>query len=265
MVKEFATHQYWAVVLGGSSGLGLAAVRKLAEHGMNICIVHRDPRMDMEKINTAFEAVRAMGVQLISFNADAINPEKRAEILLALKEQMNGSGKVRCLLHSIARGNLKAMVSKAGPVLGIDDFRLTMEGMAFSLYEWTQELVNSGLFAPDARIISFTSEGSSKAWKHYAAVSAAKAALEAITRNIALEYAAQGLRANCIQAGITNTRSLQMIPGSEQLISYDKTRNPFQRLTTPEDVANVVYLLCKDEAAWINGAIIPVDGGSHIS
>jgi enoyl-[acyl-carrier protein] reductase I len=56
-----------------------------------------------------------------------------------------------------------------------------------------------------------------------------------------------------------------MIPGSEQLISYDKTRNPFQRLTTPEDIANVVYLLCKDEAAWINGAIIPVDGGSHIS
>jgi enoyl-[acyl-carrier protein] reductase III len=265
MVKEFAAYHYWAVVLGGSSGLGLAAVRKLAAHGMNICIVHRDPRMDMEKINAAFDAVRATGVRLISFNADAINPEKRAEILLQLKESMGEEGKVRCLLHSIARGNLKAMVSENGPVLGMDDFRLTMEGMAFSLYDWVQGLADSHLFAADARIIAFTSEGSSKAWKHYAAVSAAKAALEAITRNIALEYAPVGIRANCIQAGITNTRSLQMIPGSEQLISCDKTRNPFQRLTTPEDIANVVYLLCKDEAAWINGTVIKVDGGSHIS
>jgi len=265
MVKEFASHQYWAVVLGGSSGLGLAAVRKLAAHGMNICIVHRDPRIDMEKINAAFDAVRATGVQLVSFNADAINAEKRAEILVQLKEQMGEQGRVRCLLHSIARGNLKAMIANGGPVLSIDDFRLTMEGMAFSLYEWTQSMVDNQLFADDARIISFTSEGSSRAWKHYAAVSAAKAALEAITRNIALEYAPLGLRANCIQAGITDTRSLQMIPGSEQLINHDKSRNPFHRLTTPEDVANVVYLLCKDEAAWINGNIIPVDGGSHIS
>jgi enoyl-[acyl-carrier protein] reductase I len=265
MVKEFASHQYWAVVLGGSSGLGLAAVRKLAAHGMNICIVHRDPRMDMEKISAAFDAVKATGVQLVSFNADAINAEKRAEILVQLKEQMGEQGRVRCLLHSIARGNLKAMVSESGPILSMDDFRLTMEGMAFSLYDWTQGMVNSKLFAEDARIIAFTSEGSSRAWKHYGAVSAAKAALEAITRNIALEYAPHGLRANCIQAGITDTRSLQMIPGSEQLINHDKNRNPFHRITTPEDVANVVYLLCKDEAAWINGSIIPVDGGSHIS
>ena len=112
MVKEFALHHYWAVVLGGSSGLGLAAVRKLAAHGMNICIVHRDPRMDMDKINAIFDAIRATGVQLISFNADAINAEKRAEVLVRLKDQMGEQGRVRCLLHSIARGNLKAMVAE---------------------------------------------------------------------------------------------------------------------------------------------------------
>jgi enoyl-[acyl-carrier protein] reductase I len=56
-----------------------------------------------------------------------------------------------------------------------------------------------------------------------------------------------------------------MIPGSEQLKNITKKRNPFKRLTTPEDVANVVYLLTLDEASWINGAIIPADGGEHIS
>jgi enoyl-[acyl-carrier protein] reductase I len=96
-------------------------------------------------------------------------------------------------------------------------------------------------------------------------VSAAKAALEAITRSIALEYAPFGIRANCIQAGVTDTVSLRRIPGSEALKAHSITRNPFNRLTTPRDVANVVYLLCKDEAAWINGVVLPVDGGEQIS
>lgn len=265
MVKEFEPHQYWALILGGSSGLGLAAAQKLAAHGMNICIVHRNPRIEMDKIDAAFDSIRATGVQVITFNGDIINREKREHITMQLKEQMGEKGRVRCLLHSIAKGNLKEMITTNGPALEMDDFRVTLENMALSLYDWTQGVFNSGLFAPDARVLSFTSEGSNRALKHYAAVSAAKAALEAINRNIALEFAPYGLRANCIQAGVTDTRSLQMIPGSEQLITYSKSRNPFQRLTTPEDVANVVYLLCKDEAAWVNGAVIPVDGGTHIN
>jgi enoyl-[acyl-carrier protein] reductase I len=265
MVAEFASQHYWAVILGGSSGLGLAAARKLAQHGMHLCIVHRNPGIEMERVNSAFDEIRSAGVQLIAFNADAVNPDKRHEILAALKTAMGAHGRIRTLVHSIAKGNLKAMVNDGGPVLGTDDFRVTLDNMAVSLYDWTLAISQQQLFAADARILSFTSEGSSKAWKHYGAVAAAKAALEAISRSIALEFAPQGVRANCIQAGVTETRSLQLIPGSEQLITYTKNRNPFHRLTTPEDVANVVYLLCKDEAAWINGAVIPVNGGEHIS
>ena len=57
---------------------------------------------------------------------------------------------------------------------------------------------------------------------------------------------------------------MRAIPGSDELKQHSLMRNPFKRLTTPEDVANVVYLLSKEEAAWINGSIIPVDGGEHI-
>ncbi|MBC7567905.1 MAG: SDR family oxidoreductase, partial [Pedobacter sp.] len=167
--------------------------------------------------------------------------------------------------HSVAKGSLKPMVTENTGTLSNDDFLITMQNMAFSLYDWTSSVFKAGLFASDARVISFTSEGSKKAIKNYAAVSAAKAALEAITRSIALEFAAHGIRANCIQAGITSTRSLKMIPNSEALIAHSLNRNPFNRLTRPEDVANVVYLLCKDEADWINGAILPVDGGETLN
>ena len=101
--------------------------------------------------------------------------------------------------------------------------------------------------------------------ENYAAVSAAKGTLEAIPRNIALEFASFGIRANCIQAGVTDTASLRMIPGSDQLKEFAIKRNPFSRLTLPEDVANVVYLLSKDEASWINGTILKVDGGESLS
>ena len=265
MVKEFKDKNYWALILGGSSGLGLASAQKLAKHGMNICIVHRNRKTDMVSIGREFERIKSKDVELLYFNADALNIHKRKEILDTIRTRLGQNGKIRTLVHSIAKGNLKPMHSLDLPVLKNDDFHITIEAMAISLYDWTKLIHENRLFADDSRIISFTSEGNSKAWENYAAVSAAKASLEAITRNIALEFARFGIRANCIQAGVTDTPSFRMIPGSTKLKSFTKIRNPFKRLTEPKDVADVVYLLCKDEAAWINGSIIPVNGGEHIA
>ncbi len=265
MVKEFENKNYWALILGGSAGLGLASAKKLAAHGCNIIIVYRSTRADVVSIEQEFDAIKATGVDLISFNKDAMSAEKRESIISDIQEKLGQAGKIRLLLHSIAKGNLKPMIADENAALQNDDFHLTLESMAISLYDWTKLLFEKKLFAADARVISFTSEGNRKAFKTYAAVSAAKAALEAITRNIALEFAPYGIRANCIQAGVTNTFSFRMIPGHEQLEEAAMKRNPFKKLTTPEDVANVLYLLCKDEAAWINGTIIIADGGEHIN
>ena len=232
---------------------------------MNICVIHRNSRSQEEDINLEFDAVKAEGVQFKSYNIDAFKAEKRNQIISELKDQFGSKENIRTLVHSVAKGNLKPMISVEKPTLKNDDFSLTINAMAISLYDWTKAIFEAQLFTVDARIISFTSEGNTKAWKNYAAVSAAKVTLEAITRNIALEFAPYGIRANCIQAGVTDTASLRMIPGSDQIKEHSLRRNPFKRLTQPEDVANTVYLLSKDEAGWINGCVIPVDGGEHIS
>ena len=302
----------WAVVLGGSSGFGLATAQRLAEQGMSLFVVHRDRRALLAKVQPEFERIRASGAQLITKNVDALSAEKRAQVVDELAEAMGSQGRVRVLLHSIAFGNLKLLVSEAkrprdtaralAEKLGIgeaslqqaidevfgagdamahglasapaysdkhfldeDDFTRTIHAMGTSLLGWVQDLFSRKLFADDARVFGLTSEGNEVAWKGYAAVAAAKVALESLARSMAVELAPYGVRSNVVQAGITETPALRAIPGSEHLKAHARSRNPFGRLTTPRDVANVIYLLCTDDAAWINGEVIRVDGGEHVS
>lgn len=297
-LPHFLNKNYWAIILGGSSGFGLATARKLAEEGMNICILHRDRRQQMEWIEGEFLAIESMGVEVLHFNVDATREDKQLEVITHLKKAMKTNGKVRLLLHSISKGNLKQLSNSEpqsidyqnlnfdkkltgtfefidnafdmpydedSPTLSKKDFEITLQNMALSLLDWVQLLVKNELFADDARVIGLTSEGSQKSWKGYAAVSAAKATLEALCRSIALEYAPLGIRCNVVQPGVTDTPSLAMIPGNEQLKLNAAMRNPFKRLTQPEDVADVIYLLCREEAKWVNGAVIPVDGGERNS
>ena len=265
MVVEFEGKYEWAVILGASSGLGLATAKKLAKHGLNLCLCYRARKSDLDQIQKIHsELERNYNIKLITFNMDVTRPEKRNAIIEEIKNKFSKEDRIKTLVHSIAKGNLKPMISSSKSTLQNDDFHLTIESMGISLYDWTKQLFENQLFAEDARILSFTSEGNSKAWKYYAAVSAAKVVLESITRSIALEFAPHGIKANCIQAGVTDTASLRLIPGSGQLVEESKKRNPYHRLTKPDDVANVVYLLVKEESSWINGTTIPVNGGEHL-
>lgn len=310
-VIEF-NRSHWALILGGSSGFGLATALKLARHGMNIMVVHRDRRGAMARIEPSFEHIRATGVGFQALNLDALSPEGRARTLAELGTAMGDQGKVRLLLHSIAFGNLKLIapskpdtraaeaVSQLAHELGIpadtvhaavshllergvgaldalqpasygdilldeEDMARTIHAMGTSLLSWVQDLHRLGLFADDARVLGMTSEGNTIAWKGYAAVAAAKVALESVSRAIAVEFAPYGIRSNIIQAGVTATPALKLIPGSSGMLAVAARRNPFKRTTTPDVVADFIALMCLDEAAWVNGALIRVDGGEHIA
>jgi NAD(P)-dependent dehydrogenase (short-subunit alcohol dehydrogenase family) len=265
-VIQFDTRQ-WAVILGGSSGMGLATARKLARHGMSVCVVHRDRRGAMDRIQPEFDEIRSWGGGFLACNTDALDAEARASVLAELAAKMGGTGRVRALLHSIAYGNLKPLVQRTvdEAVLTDEDMARTVYAMGTSLLSWVQELHGRGMFASDARVFGLTSEGNEVAWPGYAAVSAAKLALESVSRSIAMEFAPHGIRSNIVQPGVTDTAALRLIPGHEHRRAEAQRKNPLGRLTTPDDVAALVCLLCTDEAAWVNGALIRVDGGERIA
>lgn len=265
-IKKFSDKQ-WAIILGGSSGFGLATAKKLASEGMSICAVHRDRRGSMERIEKEFEEIRGFGNGLLTLNLDALSQEGVSSVISALHDKLGSSGKVRVLLHSIAYGNLKPIAptdNSEAAIMEEEDMSRTIHSMGTSLLTWVQRLHKEKLFATDARVIGLTSEGNEIAWKGYAAVSAAKCALESVSRSIAVEFAKFGIRSNIIQAGVTDTPALRLIPGSEKMKEAALSRNPLKRLTQVEDVANAIYLLSLEEASWINGSLIRVDGGEHI-
>ena len=256
--KQFKDN--WAIILGGSSGFGFAAVQKLAQHGMNIAVIYRETAAAERSLKANLSKIATdNGVTISPYNINALDNAARTAFI----EQFttDKKNKIKLLLHSIARGNLKPLTGDNA--LTAADVQLTTYAMGTSLLDWAQDLLAKDTFDKDARIIGLTSEGEDKYWEGYAAVSIAKASLQSLTKYMAVELAKFGLKTNLIQAGVTATPSLLRIPDSETLLKVTASRNPFGRMTEPKDVANVIYLLCTDEAAWINGTVIHVDGGEH--
>ena len=258
----------WALILGASSGFGEAAAVELAALGFNIIGVHLDRKSTLPNAERIAMRIRELGREALFFNANAADSEKRADILQAVKLRGEESGKpitIRVLLHSLAFGTLKPYIAESvSEVINKAQMDMTVDVMANSLVYWTQDLVGQKLLGSGGRIFSMTSAGGARVWKTYGAVSAAKSALESHTRQLALELAPLGITVNSLMAGVTDTPALRKIPGSDDMITMAERKNPSNRLTTTQDVADALGLLCHPKAHWITGNVICVDGGEFI-
>jgi len=253
--------QPWALILGASSGFGEATALELAAHGMNIFGVHLDRRETLPHAHEVQEGIRALGREAVFFNMNAADEEKRRGAITQVRGIFEKTpGTVRVLLHSLAFGALRALVA-AEEVATQRQIEMTSDVMGHSLVYWVQDLVANRLMRAGGRIYAMTSEGGSKAIPQYGPVCAAKAILEAHIRQLAVELAPLGITANAIMAGVTDTPALRKIPGNERLMSFAKTRNPHGRLTTPQDVAKCIAVLCQENTYWMTGNTIRVDGG----
>jgi enoyl-[acyl-carrier protein] reductase III len=252
----------WALILGASSGFGAATARVLAHRGMNIIGIHLDAKATLPKAKAVEADIKDAGREAVFINMNAASPDKRAKAI----EQMAATGvKIKLLMHSLAFGSLKPMIGEtAEEILDQKQIEMTLDVMANSLVYWVQDLVRGNLFADDARIFSMTSEGNQRIMPAYGAVSAAKVALESYTRQLAVELAPHNIKVNCIQAGVTDTPALRAIPGHEQMIEFARHRNPFRRLTNPDDVAHAIAELSRPGLFWMTGNVIRVDGGEFI-
>jgi len=263
MTESFGAND-WGLILGASSGFGEATSIELSRRGMNICGVHLDRRATLPHVQEIVDAIQKNGRTALFFNVNAADEEKRREVIAGLKAQI-GTGFVRVLLHSLAFGTLKPLVAES-----VDDqitpaqMNMTLDVMAHSLVYWVQDAIRAGLLRDGSRVYAMTSLGSLQAAPTYGAVSAAKSALESHIRQLTMELSHMGITFNAIRAGVTETPSLQKIPGHESMILSALKKNPSGRLTTPIDVARAIAVLAHPDTYWLTGNVINVDGGEMI-
>jgi NAD(P)-dependent dehydrogenase (short-subunit alcohol dehydrogenase family) len=256
----------WALILGASSGFGGAAAIELARNGMNILGVHLDRQATMPNVQQIIRDIKHTGREAVFYNINAADAIKRNETLEDIVERFaKTDNTVRVLLHSLAFGTLKPFIAKK-PDEGVTQaqMEMTIDVMANSLVYWTQGLVSYHLLKKGGRIFAMTSSGGHSVLPSYGAVSAAKSALESHIRQLAMELGPYGITANAIMAGVTDTPALRKIPGATEMLRVARLKNPYNRLTTPEDVAKAIVLLADEHAYWVSGNVIGVDGAEDV-
>ncbi len=272
----------WLLVLGASSGIGAGCARVFARAGYGILGVHLDRRSSMPRVEALRSELEATGAEVHLFNRNAADREARAEVVEEIQELLQAHGeRVDVLVHSLAFGSLGPFTPRPGRrPLRERQLSMTFEVMGASLAWWARDLVLADMLglppvserpAPGpgspqgGRIFALTSAGTHKVWRDYGPVSVAKAALDAVVRQLAVELAPRNVTANSILAGVTDTPALRAIPGHEAMVDQAEARNPGGRLTLPEDVGQCLLALSQPGTHWMTGNIIRVDGGEDIA
>ena len=166
-------------------------------------------------------------------------------------------GKLDILVNNAAFG-----VMRPATTLKLKHWAWTLETNTRA--PWLCAIAASKLMRQGGKIINITSPGSTRVLKNYSAVGVSKAALEALTRYLAIELAHLNIGVNAVSAGYVLTNALNAFPNEQEAFKRANTPTPAGRIVEPEDVAGVVAFLCEDRAEMIRGQVLLVDGGRTI-
>jgi enoyl-[acyl-carrier protein] reductase III len=239
-----------AVITGSGRGIGRGIALALAAQGCHVAINYLRRREDAEETAAA---AASFGVRTAVIKA---NVGKENEVQQLVEQAAELLGGLDIFIGNAASGVIR-------PVTEIDarawDWTLNIN--ARSILLGAQAAIPHMLQRGWGRIINITSIGSRRVFPEYSVVGVSKAAIEAVTRYLAVELAPKGIIANCISPGVVLTGALDFFPSKDQMIEHAQQNTPAGRLVTPEDVGALVAWLCSDAAAMIVGQTIELDGG----
>jgi NAD(P)-dependent dehydrogenase (short-subunit alcohol dehydrogenase family) len=248
-----------ALVTGGSRGIGRGIALKLAEGGAQVAIHYY---RNQAAAQATLEKVRALGSNGFLVQADVCRPEELLRIFQHVRSEL---------------GSLDIFVNNARPEaatfyqppmdITLDKWDTAIDSQAKAFLVAVREA--APLMSNGGRIIaiSFAPGGRFGSWQPWVAMGAAKAGLEVLVRYFAVALARQGITVNTISPGWVEDSVLNSLPEAFQTGVrewQERGWTPMGRLGTPADIANAVALLCSEDAAWITGQLIDVDGGASL-
>lgn len=251
-----------AVVTGASRGIGRAVARALAAEGAHLVVAARRP----ESLDEAVEDLRSLGTSVTGVAGDVMEAATTEALVRACAES---HGRVDIVVNNAGGDSGHLPIDR----LGDGDWEHAYRLNVVSAMRLTVGLLPAMRRARWGRIVNVSSYTARVPEPFCAPYAAAKAALVNATRNLSRAYGAEGICANCVLPGLTDTDGVRRGfaeassatgRAEEQLIARMLERAPIDsgRLGTPDEVAAAVAFLCSEQAAWLTGAAVNVDGGT---
>lgn len=240
-----------ALVVGGTRGIGRAISLELARAGAHVIANYVREQNGADELG---KLAAAENLQIETVRGDVSMDKGREEVLARVNERFP---QVSTLVFAAATG-----VHKAFDGLSPRHFDFTF-GLNVKAYLSLVQALAPRL-AQGASIIAISSEGAVHAMHHYTLVGASKAALEAMSRHLAIELGPRAVRVNVISPGTVLTDAWKALPDAETRLNEARARSAFGRLVTVEEVAQTARFLASAASSGITGHVLAVDGGSRI-
>jgi NAD(P)-dependent dehydrogenase (short-subunit alcohol dehydrogenase family) len=241
-----------ALVTGASRGLGRATAARLAEAGARVIVHYSASRDSAEQLAAE---IRAKGGQADLVAGDFAAPDGAHKLAQAVRDL--GIDRLDILVANAGVANFAPLAEQT-----VEDFDRHFAINVRAPYFLTQQLLP--LLGEGSSVIFLSSVVARVAFENSSAYSATKGAIEVLTRNLALELGAQGIRVNAIAPGAIETDMAEAFLGTEEGREWVKSVQALKRIGQPDDIADVALFLASDQSRWIAGRSIEVSGGSRL-
>ncbi|OBA64893.1 short-chain dehydrogenase [Mycobacterium sp. 1100029.7] len=229
-----------AVVTGGGSGIGLAVVQRLRADGLDVATIDLKPS-DAE----------------LSFTADVTDRSQVDGALSAIRAQL---GPVAILVNAAGLDGFKRFSN-----ITFEDWQRVVNVNLHGVFHMTQAVLPDMVEAGWGRIVNISSSSTHSGAPYMSHYVAAKSAVNGLTKSLALEYGPSGITVNAVPPGFIDTPMLRAAEKNGFLGDIDETiaRTPVRRIGKPEDIAAACAFLVSEEAGYITGQILGVNGGRN--
>lgn len=241
------------VVIGGTSGINRGVAEFFARVGARVAVASRS----QEKVDNTVNALKELGAEALGFSADVRNQD---DIIAGLGHISQQWGSIDVLVSGAA-GNFPAFASD----MSANGFKSVVDIDVLGTFHVVQAAYPF-LTKPGASIINISAPQAFLPMVAQAHVCAAKAGVDMITRCLALEWGPEGIRVNSIVPGpIAGTEGMKRLAPTEEITAMARDSVPLKRLGSPDDIAHACAFLASPAASYVNGVVLPVDGGWHLS